>query len=81
MACPQCDGQVPTGGIGRPRRFCSDECRRRWHADTSIVKNELAWRRSLEPSKHNLTEASRLAALIVSRGSAVPDAGPWVAVR
>ena len=79
--CPQCGDPVPQVEIGRPRRFCSDECRRRWNADTSIMKNELFWRRSLEPSKHNLTEASRLEALIVSRGSAVPEASPWVAVR
>jgi endogenous inhibitor of DNA gyrase (YacG/DUF329 family) len=67
MMCPQCGGQVPTGGVGRPRRFCSDESRRRWHADTSIIKNELSWRLSLPPSNHNTSEISRLTDLIASR--------------
>jgi endogenous inhibitor of DNA gyrase (YacG/DUF329 family) len=79
--CPQCGEGVRRDGLGRPRRFCCDECRRRWNGDTSILPNELLWRRSLAPSKHNLSEAARLSALIVARGSRVPDAGPWLVVR
>ena len=53
--------------------------RRRWNNDTSILQNELLWRRGLEPSPHNLAEVGRLEGLIVSRGSEVPRS-PWVAV-
>jgi hypothetical protein len=67
MLCPQCGEQLPGPGIGRPRRFCSDECRKRWHADTSILRNELAWRLSLPASRHNAAEAARLSALIAGR--------------
>jgi 5-methylcytosine-specific restriction enzyme A len=65
--CPQCGEQVPKVEIGRPRWFCSDACRRRWHADTSIIRNELAWRLSLPASRHNAAEAARLTALIAAR--------------
>jgi hypothetical protein len=54
MICPQCGGPVPEPGIGRPRRFCSDGCRRRWHSDTSVLRNELAWRLSLPSNPHNV---------------------------
>jgi hypothetical protein len=65
--CPQCGRPVPVGGIGRPRRFCSDGCRKRWHNDTSIQRNELVWRRSLGLSAHNDAEVARLEALIAER--------------
>jgi hypothetical protein len=66
--CPQCGEQVPEGGIGRPRRFCSDECRRRWHADTGIMRNELQWRLSLDQSSPpNAAEVARLTELIAGR--------------
>jgi hypothetical protein len=65
--CPQCGEQVPTRGMGRPRRFCTDECRKRWHADTSILRNELAWRLSLASHPHNVGEAERLTELIEAR--------------
>jgi hypothetical protein len=68
MVCPQCGGQLPGPGVGRPRRFCSDVCRKRWHNDTSILRNELAWRLSLGPSTpHNAAEAARLTDLIARR--------------
>jgi hypothetical protein len=65
--CPQFGDQLPEAGIGRPRRFCSDECRRRWHSDTSIIRNELQWRLSFPPSKYNTAEVARLTDLIASR--------------
>jgi hypothetical protein len=66
--CPQCGDQVPVVPVGRPRRFCTDDCRKRWHADTSIMKNELAWRIRLESTHpHQVAKVERLEALIASR--------------
>jgi hypothetical protein len=65
--CPQCGRPVPVGGVGRPRRFCTDECRKQWHNDTSIRVNELGWRRSFPPTDNNLLEIERLEAWIEAR--------------
>jgi endogenous inhibitor of DNA gyrase (YacG/DUF329 family) len=59
--CPECGAafvQKTTGG--RPRRFCTDECRKRWNADNGILTNEVAaFRVMAEEAQDN---AQRLAA-------------------
>jgi hypothetical protein len=58
---------MPAPGVGRPRRFCCDDCRRQWHADTSIIRNELAWRLRLPTSANNRAEVARLERLVADR--------------
>jgi hypothetical protein len=44
MICPQCEREfVPKGGRGRPRRFCSDDCRKAWNSANGVIANEIAW--------------------------------------
>ena len=39
IICPQCRKPIKQKGRGRARRFCSDECRRKWWQDNPQERN------------------------------------------
>jgi hypothetical protein len=43
--CPQCGSEVPANPVGRPRRFCSDDCRGEFHLELQALSNQVRWRR------------------------------------
>jgi hypothetical protein len=80
MTCRKCGGPVESGGMGRPRRWCSDGCRksaglevRRIGRRLERVEDQLPrWRAAVERGRHpqggSLTHArERLADLVALR--------------
>jgi endogenous inhibitor of DNA gyrase (YacG/DUF329 family) len=55
VECPQCGGTFEQRtGRGRPKRFCSDECRQAFNGANATIANEIAWLRDrAEDSRSN----------------------------
>lgn len=62
-SCPRCGAEVPVAGTGRPRKWCSQRCRRaayeeRRAAAAGAMAIELVQPATIEV-EHNLTECRR----------------------